>query len=471
MASGRSQLGADIHEIDNAASRCGRLLDEVAGDAEAVADRRDEIIAAMADDRQAVLRRRRRDDLPAVAASLRRAGHRRRRFAPPTPQAADSPWLDITWRDRFAEMLQRAEARLQPGRLRPDRHPVRATPTASAAGEPARGASPPLLARYPDAETVMLHPADVPFFITLCKTLGKPVNFVPVIDKDVRRWWRSDSLWQAHDARYTADQVCIIPGTAAVAGITRVDEPVGELLDRFEQAAVDEVLGRRRRARRRSSSRLQVRTDVSGPLAIVLDAPDVLWAGRTATNPVHRIGDPAEWQVHDEPTAAHTRPVHRCTARGRCRRRGRAERPAVRHLDRHHVHAAAPPRSTAARRWSPPRTPPPRCAPCWPSPRVSTGPERCPRCVDGTATVTVDWDPERIADHTGVTATFGAPLAPDADRRARRARRPLLARGVRRPRRGGHRRRLPGHRGPADLVHLDHAAQLLGALPDGAGPN
>lgn len=48
MASGRSQLGADIHEIDNAASRCGRLLDDVAGDAEAVAARREEIIAAMA---------------------------------------------------------------------------------------------------------------------------------------------------------------------------------------------------------------------------------------------------------------------------------------------------------------------------------------------------------------------------------------------------------------------------------------
>ena len=31
-------------------------------------------------------------------------------------------------------------------------------------------------------------------------------------------------------ARYSAEQVCIIPGTAAVAGITRVDEPIGELL-------------------------------------------------------------------------------------------------------------------------------------------------------------------------------------------------------------------------------------------------
>jgi fatty acid synthase len=48
MASSRSQLGADIHEIDNAASRCGQLLDEVAGDAEAVAARRDELVAAMA---------------------------------------------------------------------------------------------------------------------------------------------------------------------------------------------------------------------------------------------------------------------------------------------------------------------------------------------------------------------------------------------------------------------------------------
>ena len=48
VTSGRSQLGADIHEIDNAASRCGALLDQVAGDAEAAAARKDELIAAMA---------------------------------------------------------------------------------------------------------------------------------------------------------------------------------------------------------------------------------------------------------------------------------------------------------------------------------------------------------------------------------------------------------------------------------------
>ncbi len=44
-------------------------------------------------------------------------------------------------------------------------------------------------------------------------------------------------------------------------------------------------------------SRRQGRGDVTGPLAVLLDAPDVLWAGRTSVNPVHRIAPAAEWQV------------------------------------------------------------------------------------------------------------------------------------------------------------------------------
>jgi fatty acid synthase len=59
------------------------------------------------------------------------------------------------------------------------------------------------------------------------------VNFVPVIDRDVRRWYKSDALWQSHDDRFDADQVLVIPGPEAVQGITRVDEPVGDLLGRF----------------------------------------------------------------------------------------------------------------------------------------------------------------------------------------------------------------------------------------------
>ena len=40
------------------------------------------------------------------------------------------------------------------------------------------------------------------------------------------------------------------------------------------------------------------------------------------------------------------------------------------------------------------------------------GPDSLPPVHNNTAKVTVGWDPEEVADHTGVTATFGAPLAP-----------------------------------------------------------
>ncbi len=462
MASGRSQLGADIHEIDNAASRCGRLLDDVAGDADAVAARRDEIIAAMAptakpyfgdvEDMTYLLWLQRYVEL-AIGDGDSTADTR----------AADSPWLDITWRDRFAEMLQRAEARLNAA----DTGPIETQfDAASADGEwllenPDQAIA-ALVARYPDADAVVLHPADVPFFIQLCKTLGKPVNFVPVIDKDVRRWWRSDSLWQAHDARYSADQVCVIPGTAAVAGITRVDEPVGDLLDRFEKAAVDQVLGCGAQPLP-VASRLRVRTDVTGPLAIVLDSPDVLWAGRTATNPVHRIAPPAEWLVHDNRSATN----HSTGAR-------------LEAVAEDKVVLSVPLSGT----WIDIAFTLPATVVDGGAPMVTTsdaaaamravlaiaagvdGPDALPAVVNGTTTVTVEWNPERVADHTGVTATFGSSLAPTLsivpDALVGRCW-PAVFAAI-----GGAvtDTGFPVVEGLLSLVHLDHAARLLKPLPD-----
>ncbi|MEU1997484.1 fatty acid synthase subunit beta domain-containing protein [Nocardia gamkensis] len=300
MASGRSQLGADIHEIDNAASRTGRLLDEVAGDADAVAARRAEIIAALNATAKPYF-----GDLTTMTyqdwleryVELAVGLDRRKDFdcgsdlGDAIAEATSSVWLDITWRERFAEMMRRTEARLHPA----DRGEIATLFAADEDFEDPVAALCTLKDAYPATAQTLLHPADIPFFIALCKTPGKPVNFVPVVDADVRRWWRSDSLWQAHDPRYSADQVCVIPGTVAVAGITRVDEPVGELLDRFEQdtayslvragvtpAAVD--------ARRTAGV-------TSGPIDAVLAAPDVQWAGRTTISPVHRLGDLSEWVV------------------------------------------------------------------------------------------------------------------------------------------------------------------------------
>ncbi|MFI6773186.1 fatty acid synthase subunit beta domain-containing protein [Nocardia sp. NPDC050412] len=303
MASGRSQLGADIHEIDNAASRTGRLLDEVAGDADAVAERRDEIIAALNATAKPYF-----GDVTTMTylgwleryVELAVGLDRRKDFdcgsdlGDAILDATRSVWLDITWRDRFAEMMRRTESRLHPA----DRGEIPTLFESDEVFENPVDALCTLKQQYPAAEQTLLHPADVPFFVSLCKTPGKPVNFVPVVDGDVRRWWRSDSLWQAHDPRYSADQVCVIPGTVAVAGITRVDEPVGELLDRFEQdtayalvrAGVSPVVVHARRSA----------GVTEGPIDAVLAAPDVEWSGRTTVNPIHRLGDVAEWTVDDK---------------------------------------------------------------------------------------------------------------------------------------------------------------------------
>lgn len=223
IASGRSQLGADIHEIDNTFAKAGRLLDEVAGDAEAVAARREEIIAAIAGTAKPYF-----GDLESMTYAEWLSRYLEVSYM--------GSWVDASWARRFEQMIARTEARL----TEVDHGEFEAQVVVDAA-KPERGIT-DLVAAYPAAEKHTVIASDVAWFIDLLRGKGKPPAFVPVIDSDVRRWWRQDSLWQAHDERYTAEQVGIIPGTTAVAGITKANEPVAELLARFESAAVNVVL-------------------------------------------------------------------------------------------------------------------------------------------------------------------------------------------------------------------------------------
>ncbi|WP_280353564.1 type I polyketide synthase [Nocardia otitidiscaviarum] len=480
MASGRSQLGADIHEIDNAASRTGRLLDEVAGDAEAVARRRDEIIEAL--DRTAkpyfgdvatmtyVEWLERYVEL-AVSLDRRKDFDCGGDFADAIADATRSVWLDITWRDRFAEMMRRTESRLNEA----DRGEIETLFADDAAFEEPVRALCTLKERYPAAADTVLHPADVPFFISLCKTPGKPVNFVPVVDQDVRRWWRSDSLWQAHDPRYSADQVCIIPGTVAVAGITRADEPVGELLDRFEQDAaysmvraglVPAAVDGRRRA------------DIAhGALDTVLAAPDVQWAGRTTVNPIHRLGDVHEWTMNGKGA------IHPPTGATLSATEGPETDHAYVELTVPLLGGAVAAAKDAVRiRMTVPTSVYNGGAPVISEADAETAmsallavaagqalPEV--KTVDGAkvAHVNTAWTPDLIADHAGVT---GSGLPENLSTNGRTVPDVLVGAcwpavfavlGATRTEDGA-----SVIEGMLDLVHLDHRIELAGELPDGA---
>jgi fatty acid synthase len=423
VTSGRSQLGADIHEIDNAASRCGRMLDEVAGDAAAATARKDELVAAMA------------ETCKPYFGDVAEMSYEQwlRRYVELAGPAEHGPWLDVTFRARFTEMLDRAVARLHPETSGPiDRLDADLDSPATAVDA--------FVAAYPEATSCRLHPADVHFFLEICRRPGKPVNFVPVIDADVRRWWRSDSLWQAHDASYGADQVIVIPGPVAVAGITEVDEPVADLLDRFEAAIVDDL-----RAGDVTSlaaaSRSTVGEDTT-PIDAAFSSQDVVWAGRVVRNPLHRLEGIASALVPDGDDAAILQvPLSRGDLRLRVDLSGVTS-------------GRLPVISTEA------------ATEAMGALLALTAGGSLPEVTDGSAVLETRYTPDLVADHVGVTS-------PTRTRRGD---------AVADPQEQAVPDTLVGLAWPAvfacigavegllDLVHLDHRIEMTGTLPaHGAG--
>lgn len=266
VTSGLSHLRADIHEIDNAAARCARLISEVTGNEDAVEARRDEIIAALAKTAKPYF-----GDIDQMTYSEWAA-----RFA-----ELSYPWVDDTWIDRFLDLLHRIEARLNAAEsgqietLFPDLESVRDADAALAT----------LNQHYPTAASIDVAPTDAAWFVDLCGKHPKPMPFVPVLDGDLLRRWGQDNLWQSQDPRYSADSVRIIPGPVSVAGIDRINEPIGDLLGRFEQAGVERLLADNV-AVRPAVARNAAAATVTEALKA---APHIMWSGNLIDNPVHLL--------------------------------------------------------------------------------------------------------------------------------------------------------------------------------------
>ncbi|WP_022868356.1 type I polyketide synthase [Schaalia vaccimaxillae] len=265
VTSGLSHLRADMHEVDNAAAAAARLIAEIGSDGAQVRQRKAEIIEIL--DRTAKPYFGDLEDMT---------------YAQWVTRFADLsfPWVDPTWQLRFHHLLQRIEARLSAV----DHGEVETLfPTAQDCQD-GPAAVKRILEAYPNAASTYVTPIDAAWFPTLCREYPKPMPFVPVLDDDLIRWWGQDGLWQAQDERYSADSVRIIPGPVSVGGIDRVDEPVAELLGRFENAAVERltqagveasaVLTRLGNGKPASSLEEWLRT-----------VPFISWTGHLMTNP------------------------------------------------------------------------------------------------------------------------------------------------------------------------------------------
>ncbi|OFT55584.1 type I polyketide synthase [Corynebacterium sp. HMSC05H05] len=272
VASSQSHLLADLHDLDNSFAKASRLIASL--DIDAYDEHREEIIAALATTSKPYF-----GDVQEMT------------YAEWVERFVElaHPFIDESWNKRFTALLRRIEARLHP-----QDHGEIASVFA-AGGDPREDVA-KLLRTYPQARETLVSPRDAAWWIGLHYEYPKPMPWVPALDGDLKMWFGKDTLWQAQDPRYTADQVRIIPGPVAVAGITKKNEPVAELLGRFEDAATQMLLDEGAAPEPRFA-RLNNAADEQ---AYLRAAPTLMWHGHLMDNPAHTMAPDAFELVSEE---------------------------------------------------------------------------------------------------------------------------------------------------------------------------
>lgn len=268
VSSSQSHLLADLHEIDNSFAKASRLITSIP--IEEYDSRRDEIIAALAKTSKPYF-----GDVSEMTYEQWVS-----RFA---EQAY--PWVDPTWHDRFHDLLQRVEARLNEA----DHGEIPTLFPSLEDSENAPEAVAKLIAAYPNAKITKVNTRDEAWFPTLIRKHVKPMPWTTAIDGDLKEWFAKDTLWQAQDPRYDADGVRIIPGPVAVAGITKKNEPVAELLGRFEDATTA-ALNDAGVKPVELYSRL---ASAKNAEEFLRNAPTIMWHGHLIANPAYELPEEA----------------------------------------------------------------------------------------------------------------------------------------------------------------------------------
>ncbi|MBU1533830.1 DUF1729 domain-containing protein, partial [Myxococcota bacterium] len=216
LTSGRSGLGATIWYLENAASRMARLTDEVSRTPIFAETRRAEIIEKLNATWKPYF-----GDIHAMS-----YGEVLSRFITTTAigrggKYDDGQWLSRDHGERFIKLVYRICDRFQLHQPTPE---ILQNPTDWIG---------PFLRENTRLNNVRLLPQDRLWFLHLCDAPGKPLPFIPVIDKDLRRRFLADSLFYSHDDRFSSDQVLVIPGPRAISGVKKPNLPVTEILGEY----------------------------------------------------------------------------------------------------------------------------------------------------------------------------------------------------------------------------------------------
>ena len=108
MTSGLSHLRADLYEIDNSSARASRLIQELAGNDQAMNARREEMIAALSKTAKPYF-----GDVEEMTYLDWATRYAELCVAPHDGRAATrADWADEGWYDRFVDLLHRVEARV-----------------------------------------------------------------------------------------------------------------------------------------------------------------------------------------------------------------------------------------------------------------------------------------------------------------------------------------------------------------------
>ncbi|HCU25280.1 MAG TPA: hypothetical protein DF383_09695, partial [Deltaproteobacteria bacterium] len=162
-----------------------------------------------------------------------------------TIEGSADKWIDVTFRHRVFEFLRHIEDHF----TRSEDSPYFLQSTAQLETNP-KAFLDEFFKKYSEATKPQwtMSPMDVDHFLQLCRQPGKPVNFVPVIDGDLKFWFKKDSLWYSEDIDAVPNRdpqrVAVLHGPVAADYTTQANEPVAKILGDINNGIIQGVKDR-----------------------------------------------------------------------------------------------------------------------------------------------------------------------------------------------------------------------------------